>query len=290
MTISSEDISVVLSGGETNTNPNNALGGVSSSTPIIDGSLNNLFNDISPEQSESGYEDYRCIYFCNDGEDSIYEINVWIDEDYPGGAVMEIGTEQQNETQRVTLTNGPIIGGSMLLSFQLTEQDTVSFTSTYHSDLNIWSANLQSSLRGLNHPTTGESLFTDVEVSAQYSGSGSSAIIFDILFIGQDGYTDHPNISVSSESFSPSQVEVATSVPFEGSPINKLAAEIDVETTPPGNVGFFAASEASPISLPVLKPLDEFSLWIKRTITADSTPQQNDGFKLRLSAQTLEAS
>lgn len=282
MAITSDDISVVLSGGSANLNPNNSLGGEPSSTPVVDGALNNLFDDVSPEESEEGHQDYRCIYFFNDGESPFYDINLWIQEDYPGGAVMEVGVERQNETQRITLSNGPVTGGNMILSYA-----GESFTSSYHSDLNIWAANLQNQLRALT--IDGQQLLKSVTVSAQYAGAGSSVIIFDVLFIDSDGYANHPKITLVSDTLAPASVDVTVSVPFEGAPINTIAPEIGVETTPPGNVGFYVPNEGSPISLPQLLPEDGFPLWVKRTIVADSDPQENDGFMLRFSAQTLES-
>ena len=78
------------------------------------------------------------------------------------------------------------------------------------------------------------------------------------------------------------------STPSEGSPINTIAPEINVEVTPPGGVGFFAASELSPIELPKLAPDEGFPLWIKRVTEAGVEAKERDGFKLRFSAQSME--
>ena len=91
------DISVVLSGGTTNINVNNSLGGNPSSSPITNNVLNNLFDDVAPKETEIGHEDYRCIYFFNDGSTPIFLINVWITSDFIGGATVELGIEQVNE-------------------------------------------------------------------------------------------------------------------------------------------------------------------------------------------------
>lgn len=281
MAVSSEDISVVLSGGTTNINPNLSLGGEPSSSPVVDGSLNNLFGDISADQSEEGTEDYRCIYIFNDGDAEVFDLEIYISENFEGGATVEIGARLQNETQRITISNGPVTGGNMLLSYA-----GYNFTSQYNSDLGVWAGKMQESLRNLTD-STGDLLLEDVEVIAQYSGSGSSTIIFDILFVGNNGYTNHPVLTLVSNNLTPSIASISVATNFEGFPINTVASEIEVDTTPPGNISFSAASQASPISLPRLKPTEGFPLWVKRVITADTPPQARDGFKLRFSAKTL---
>jgi len=281
MAISSSDISVVLSGGTANIDPNAALGGNPSASPVVDGSLNNLFDNLSSEQTEDGHEDYRCIYFFNDGESSIYDVALWIAEDFEGGATIELGTQLQDETQRITLSNGPITGGSMTLSYAGQQ-----FTSNYNSSLAIWASTMEAQLKALTD-STGDHLLYDVSVSAQYAGTGSSTVIFDVLFTLRDGYRNHPVIQLVSEAFTPTTVDVSIATLFEGSPINTIASEIGVETTPPGNVGFFAASESSPISLARLDPEDGFPIWVKRTAAAGTAAVEQDGFRLRFSAQTI---
>ena len=65
MVTTSTDISIVLSGGSSNSNPNLSLGGSPSSTPITNNSINNLFDDISAAQLDAGRIDYRCFYKIN---------------------------------------------------------------------------------------------------------------------------------------------------------------------------------------------------------------------------------
>lgn len=65
MPIASTDIDYHLSGGGTNTDPNASLGGIISSTQIVDASLNNLFDDVSGTESANGDTEYRCMYVKN---------------------------------------------------------------------------------------------------------------------------------------------------------------------------------------------------------------------------------
>lgn len=65
MPIVSTDILFFLSGGSTNTDPNACLGGVQSTTQIVDNTLHNLFNLVTGAEALSGYIDYRGIYIKN---------------------------------------------------------------------------------------------------------------------------------------------------------------------------------------------------------------------------------
>lgn len=266
------DISVVLSGGVTNINPNLSLGGSPSSSPITDGVLNNLFDDISPEEAIDGHEDYRCLYFFNDGLSSVYDIQLWIYDDFVDGAAMEIGVQASDEIQRITIADGPITGGLMQINY-----DGYQFDSPYES-LQDWATSLQDSFNALVP-------LNDITVNAQ--NVGSDMIIFDVTFGNKDGFRNHPEIQIT-DSLTPSSATISIATILAGSPINTIAPEIGVETTPPGGVGFFAPSETSPITIARLDPEDGFPVWVKRVVTENTDPKERDGFKLRFSAQTLE--
>lgn len=273
------DISVVLSGGTTNINVNNSLGGSPSSSPITNNVLNNLFDDVAPKETEVGHEDYRCIYFFNDGSTPIFLINVWITSDFIGGATVELGIEQVNEIQRIQIDDSVVTGGSVTLSF-----DGVEFTTAFNSDLGAWAAELQTVLNGLLKD--GESMLSNAVVTAQQVSP--TRIIVDVNFNGNDGSINHPKFVIISDDIIPSAAIVSISTPQEGAPVNTIASEIGLETTPPGGVGFFAPTEQSPIVIPRLNSEDGFPLWIKRFIPPASDPQEKDGFSLRFAAETLE--
>lgn len=274
---SADQISIVLSGGSVNLDPANSLGGEPSGAPILSGVLNNLFDDVSPDQAEIGHEDYRCIYFFNDGETAIYQIKIYITSDDPSGATMEIGIVESNESQRIQISGNVLTSGSMILSY-----DGVEFESTYNSDLGVWAINLQNTLNSLMNGN--EQLLQEVVVNA--STAGPDTIIFDVTFAGIDGKKDHPQITYVSNSFTPS-VSIITQTNQQGAPINTIAPDIGIETTPPGGVLFYSPDETSPITLPTLKPEDGFPLWIKRVITSNTTAVANDGFVLRFYAESL---
>lgn len=275
---SANQISVVLSGGTVNLDPVNSLGGNPSSAPIANGVLNNLFDDITTDQSENGHEDYRCVYFFNDGETPVYDVQVYILEDFAGGATVELGIHELNETQRIQISGGPVSGGFMRFSYE-----GVEFDSTYDSNLGNWAVALQNTLNSL---TNGDQLILQ-EVSVTAQTTESNSVIFDIAFNGVDAKRNHTPITYVSDSFTPSGITVSASVTQEGAPINTIAPDIGLETTPPGSVIFYTPDETSPITFPILRPEDGFPLWIKRIVTDNTTAVADDGFKLRFFAESL---
>ena len=134
------DISIVLSGGTGNLDPNLSLGGDPSATPVTDNSLNNLFDDVTPDEVDSGQEDYRCLYLFNDGSTDIFSGKLWIYDDFSGGSTLEMGVEERDEVQRITLVGIPTTG-YMELSF-----NSVSFQSNANTNVGTWATTLQSQI------------------------------------------------------------------------------------------------------------------------------------------------
>lgn len=82
MPIASSDIVFRLSGGGTNTDPDAALGGAMSTQAgglITSAQLNNLFDDVSGDESSAGDTEYRCMYVENNhGSLTLSAIKAWI--------------------------------------------------------------------------------------------------------------------------------------------------------------------------------------------------------------------
>lgn len=79
MAIAASDLEFYLSGGGSNSNPNAALGGVISSSAITNASDNNLFDDVTGDEADSGDTEYRCIYLKNNhGSITLQNSKIWI--------------------------------------------------------------------------------------------------------------------------------------------------------------------------------------------------------------------
>lgn len=276
----SNTISIVLSGGSSNINPNSSLGGDPSAASVPSNQMNNLFEDISKEIAASGSEEYRCVYIFNDTEYTLNNVNAWMYYDFPGSVYTEIGIVDQDEVQRVTI-HGPVDGGSLSLSYQ-----TGIASCNYQENSSAWASELQTNLRSMLdenlHP-----LLPDVVVTAT---TGNSLIVFDIQFAGISGSRSCDLLTVHSCTLTPSsQVSISLVRVYSGSPINTIATELSSATTVPAGVSFYIPNETSPIQLPKLKLGEGFPIWIRRIIPNDAIPKESDGFTMRISGVAVES-
>lgn len=84
MPIASGDIDYHLSGGAGNSDPNASLGGIISSTQIVDATLHNLFDLVSSSEASAGDTEYRCFYVKNNhGTLTLQNAEVWIETNTP---------------------------------------------------------------------------------------------------------------------------------------------------------------------------------------------------------------
>ncbi len=104
MPIASTDIDFHLSGGAANSDVDASLGGAISSTQITDATLNNLFDDVSSDESSAGDTEYRCIYVKNNhGSLTLQNAVIWIDTDTPStdsDVDIGLGTSAINGTEQ----------------------------------------------------------------------------------------------------------------------------------------------------------------------------------------------
>lgn len=284
MAILPSDISFVLSGGTTNINANNSLGGDPSSTVIVNSILNNLFADVSPTDAEDGNIHYRCFYVFNDGTETAYNIRVWIFDEVEDGSSIQLGVEESDETQRITIgTTSLPSSGSVSFSY-----DSVPFVLEWDASLSVMATAAEDSLNSL---VDGDDLplLRTCTVTAQLSTSGGSAI-FDILFEDEEGNRNQPTLEIVGLNLTPISTPVAVSTPRQGSPVNTIAPQIASDTTVPAGVVFSNPSEDSPITIFKLKPDEGFPIWLKRTTLEDTASIENDGVTIRFKIETSDPS
>lgn len=103
MPIVSSDVKFHLSGGASNTNPNASLGGVRSTTEIVDNTVQNLFDNVTGTESAAGDTEYRCFYVKNGHGSITWETVVkWIEAEVAGGANVNIGLDPAGNGDGVT--------------------------------------------------------------------------------------------------------------------------------------------------------------------------------------------
>jgi hypothetical protein len=265
------NLSLVLSGGASNINPNLSLGGDPSSTKVNDNIINNLFGDVSQDSTiAAASEDYRCVYVFNDVGYPLEDVKIWMFYDIPEGADVLLGTTQQNEVQRISI-QGTIDSGFFTLSYDGDILPNVN----YNSNLDDFAAELQTSL--LN-------MFYSVVVTHNVV---SNTTIFDVEFTEKSGKRSYDLLSVYQNNLSP-QADISVSRIYAGYPINTIAPAISSANVTPANVPFYVPSSQSPISLPRLEVGDGFPLWIERSVPINATPKELDGFTMRITAQVME--
>jgi|APGre2960657404_1045060.scaffolds.fasta_scaffold00485_19 hypothetical protein len=268
------DISYLYSGGSSNNNPNLSLGGAPS---IYSVNNNTLFDNVTNSEASLGMIDYRCLYISNDSASEIlYNSEIYILYDPTSGAEMEIGFEIQNDRQYVNISNfSSVTGGTITLTY--TDTTTHNFNFSYDVDVNTFASNFQTAINLLDY-------LTGVTVSASYD-AGSNTLSFEVNFLGDSGarYQELLILQSNSLTYSGSAPNVSIVKSVNGSPINKEATLIDVETTPPTSVVFSTSS----YSLGTFRNLDVIPVWIKRTVAANSQSLEVDGFSLRIKGDAV---
>lgn len=274
---SGNDISVVLSGGTNNLDPNQSLGADPSSAPLRSGILNSLFPDVSADEATNGFTSYRCIYIFNDGDTAIYNVNMFIVT--PSTATtIAIGINDANEFQRILVTNaGSVTGGSLNISYEGQGADFA-----YNSDLATWCLAIQNFLNSLVDGQQ-QPVLSNVLITGQLSGT---SIIFDVHFNGNDGHRNHVPLVVVN-NLTPAGSTTAVITLQDGSPINSITPDIGVETTPPTGVIFSQADQFAPIVLPRVESSEGYALWIQRTVAPNTVALADDEVVLRIHAESL---
>lgn len=275
MTIAASDITFTLSGGETNNDPTQALGGEPSIYPIAE---KKLFPNVTADESLNGLTDYRCFYVNNDSADSsLWGSEIFIESQTDGGGTVALGFNFQDEQQVITVSStNQITSGNFVLTYTQTSGDT-DFTVTWDSDPVVWAGNFQTAIREVENLE---------EVTVGYTSS-ETTVSFEVDFVGTSGNRSHDILVVKTNNISPNGIPVSVEKTVDGGPINSVADEIDVGTTQPFGINFVTSSEDDPVSIGTLRPLDSFPVWVRRVIEEESDAVENDGFSFRFRGNAL---
>ena len=264
MAIVSGDIVYFMSGGSGNSNPSNSIGGDPSSSPIS-GLVNNLFDNISPEETVAGKTDYRCFYIFNqNGIDSLYNTIFYLNSQISGGSGITIGVKEATDVQQINISGIDGLPGTFTIAY---EGDPV--TVAYDSDLAVWSANLQD---GINNNTS----LSGVVSNASSSASGSAS--FSLSFEGEDNNRYHELITLVSNDMSGATTFSISKI-TNGSPVNSIADLLDFDTNAPNDVVFVNPTFESPIVANTFYASDGIPIWVRRVTAAGATPIEPDGFQ-----------
>jgi hypothetical protein len=103
MPISSSDIKYKLTGGVANTDPNLSLGGIPSTTDVVDNTSENVFDNVTGQESTDGLIDYRGIALKNNhGSLTYLGVHIWIQQQPTAtGDVTAIGLDSNGLNQNL---------------------------------------------------------------------------------------------------------------------------------------------------------------------------------------------
>jgi hypothetical protein len=264
-------INLVYSGGLNNSAPSDSIGGPPSSNFII-GSANNLFSDVSREDSGSGVIDYRCFYITNDSQngESLYQTSIYVQSEYNSQSSVQIGISRRSEVQVLSLLSTPTSG-----SFKLNINGLITSPILWSSDSNIFQNNIKSAINDLN----------GIEVLVQRTFLNN----YEISFIGESNNRNYELITASENTLFPLtliQLEKTT----EGQPVNSIAPRIFNSKSPPFNVIFLQTNFNNRIFIGDMNPGDIVPIWIRRYTYAEVSADQLNGFNLRITGNKNKSS
>lgn len=100
------EIKFYLSGGSSNTNPFQSIGGTISNTEIVNGLLNNLWSDVSETDTTNGLIDHRVIYVKNVSGQTLLLVKAYFGEldQFTGMAILSTSTTNSTATMLASAT------------------------------------------------------------------------------------------------------------------------------------------------------------------------------------------
>jgi len=108
MAIVSGDLRFHLTGGAANADPALSLGGVISSVQLVDATLENLFDNVSPAQALAGCTHYRALSFKNASAETAWGAVVFISQETTSAdTTIEIAYDATGTQSIVNETTAP---------------------------------------------------------------------------------------------------------------------------------------------------------------------------------------
>lgn len=256
------DITIVYSGGSQNTGQEGSLGGFPSLVEIGD-EINNIFDNITPQQTTLGKTDYKCFYIFNDSAYLKYEITLYSDFLSEDGSTIYVGLLFQNEKQKLKFIGNPNGG-----TFQISIQGFTTQAIIWDVDNAVTAYSIKVALDNLSG---GDCTVSVVEPDT-----------FLITFSGDLRFKSLSNLSVTNNQLTPLGTITETINKTQiGSPINTVAPDTGDTKTLPTSIPFSTIFYPGLIA-GVLYPAEGFPIWIKRFVPENSTAIENDGFNLHL--------
>lgn len=280
-----KDITFLLSGGSSNIDPDNSLGG-EPSTMIIGDGLNNLFRNLTRKEVQSGYTDYRCFYIKNVSNNYWGNLKIFMKVQGEGGAVCTLGVEMANDLQQFNvMSNHGVTSGYFVIKFNTSADalynDYYTVTTShidYDSDIDAWANNFRSALLGVGFSS-------DITVEGVHyphviaPGGYKVFDVFNVSFEGEDGLRNQPLLTPYSNHLHPT-TSLSSYKTRRGAPSNTIATRIPNDITAPKNVVFYTTTSDTSISIGKLAAGEVVPIWVKRYVPPVGEQVSNDNFTL----------
>ena len=264
MTLTSNDIIFVYSGGQNNSDPSKSIGGYASNNSLT-GLSNNLFTNLRKEEYASQNIDYRCFYVANNSyTSSLFNASVYMYSQSGTISNCQIGTAKSTEIQIISLSVSPSSG-----NFKLKYEDYTTSDIEWNNNVLIFEKNIENALNNLD-------IFSGIVVG------NIAENIYSISFLGNDDNRNYSLLQVIENNLSPS-ITISFSKRAQGQPINSLAPLLPTSSTIPYGVEFSSTSSYSKLLIGDLGPGDMVPIWIKRISQGETSVDQANGFLLKIS-------
>lgn len=179
------EVKFVHSNGRDNKNPAYDLGGTPSQFEIAIQPMNNLFDNITPEEAEAGLTNYRCLYIVNNTMTVVKNCNLSITSGGSGGTI-SLGTKKQDDWQKIIITGRPHEDGYAIFD---TEFGGSKFTCTFTND--DWGSFVADFTTGIqSHPLCSAVDVTDtdrldggVEILVKFEGDAKNRKVKPIILV-----------------------------------------------------------------------------------------------------------
>lgn len=265
--ITLDDIVFVFSGGSSNYDPFQSIGGDPSSVEISEIS-GNLFGSLVDPQLRLGIVDYRCFYVFNQNStDTLYDFSVYVENTTTTSCLLGIKT--QNEIQKITLSGSPV-SGNLVLNY-----NGINMLVNFTTNMSQLATNFIQAF------TTVGVLGVQVTAVAN-TGYYTVTINFD----GDSGFKFHPLLINVSNNLSPT-TEVFIEKIQQGSPINIISPQVANIRTKPENIEFVNYTPTNMLSLTSLRPLEGFPVWLQRIVQPGSDKATSQTFTFKVKGKVI---
>ncbi len=270
------DISFLLSGGPNNVDPVKSIGG-SISKQSIDNQINNIFSDVTRDQSFIGFVDYRCLYIRNDSlNEKLRDASFYISKSLEG-ADIAIGFSLKSDVQALIVEGDPGTGASFQIQYTIRNAG-LTFTQTTREIL--WVPDENTMAQRIAAIVNSLTNVRGIQVIGHRSDLGYD---FLITFGGSSTGRWQELLGPINED----GIQVSVMRVVQGGPINSIAPNIGFTNNPPNGVTFFESDNLTPIEIGTLFPQDFVPVWLRRTVQKNTPPIHPDQCRIHMFGEAL---